>query len=65
VALLFLKQPIYFTAKQCTGQYLVCMIAPITATGRTNKEPTYIQFLYMQSSPARAGLDSTVVQYCK
>jgi len=58
---LFLKQPIYFTAKQCTGQYLVCMIAPFTAAGRTNK-PNNKQFLYMQSNPAIAGLDSTVVQ---
>ena len=57
----FLKQPIYFTAKQCTGQYLVCMNAPITATGRTNK-PSNKQFLYMQSNPAITGLDSTVVQ---
>jgi len=56
-----LKQLIYFTTKQCTGQYLVCMIAPITATGRTNK-PNNRQFLYMQSNPAIAGLDSTVVQ---
>ena len=56
-----LKRPIYFTAKQCTCQYLVCMIAPITASGRTNK-PNNKQFLYMQSIPAIAGLDSTVVQ---
>ena len=59
--LLFLKQPIYFTTKQYTGQYLVCMIAPISATSRTNK-PNNKQFLYMQSNPAIGGLDSTVVQ---
>jgi hypothetical protein len=32
----FLKQPLYYTSEQCTGQYPVCMNAPIPTTQQDN-----------------------------